>query len=96
MTGEQPLQGAVAVRFGSVISLCPSGSPGAVVGAGMGLRPSSVETIEISGGGTPSVPLGGGCFGTDESAGSNVAEGTTSDPEWTGSDGIMPGVAGSV
>jgi hypothetical protein len=47
MTGEQPWQGAVAVKFGSEISWCPLGSPGAVVGAGMGRSPSSVEAMDV-------------------------------------------------
>jgi hypothetical protein len=43
MIGEHTLQGPVTLKPGAGISWCPSGSPGAVVGAGIGLKPSSVE-----------------------------------------------------
>lgn len=47
MTGEQPRHGAVAVKFGSLISWWPLGSPKPVVGAGMGRSPSSVEAMDV-------------------------------------------------
>ena len=45
--GEHPRQGSVMLKFGSGISWWPSGSPGSVVGAGIGWRPSCVEVIPV-------------------------------------------------
>lgn len=45
--GEHPRQGNVIEKFGSGISWWPSGSPGLVLGAGIGWRPSCVEVIPV-------------------------------------------------
>ena len=95
ITGEHPLHDLVAVKFGSVISLCPSGSPTWVAAGGIGLKPWSVDCITGVSVALPCAELTGGALvstgvegSSPESEDSKSVVG--SEPESAGTEGMSP------